>query len=125
MRHRLRSLAPLLILALLACSKTPPENPRPNDSPVHIAVDNRYALAIEVAVLRDGASYRLGVVHPGMQSEFVVPPAYVGGTSVEFTVTPTVVGPAYRSGPVLLAPGETVDLKVSPVLFNSTTQIRP
>jgi hypothetical protein len=120
-----RFLASVLILALVACSKTPPDSPRPNDAPVRLAVDNRYALAIEVAVFRDGASYRLGVVHPGMQSEFVVPPAYVGGTSVEFTVTPTVLGPSYRSGPVLLAPGEIIDLKVSPVLFNSTTAIRP
>lgn len=114
-----------MVLALLACSKRPPESARPNESPVHLAVDNKYALAVEVSVLRDGGRYRLGVVHPGMQSEFVVPPAYVGGSSIEFYVTPTVVGPSYSSGPILLAPGETVDLRVSTVLFSSTTTIRP
>lgn len=115
----------LSALLLTACSKKPPEDVRPNESPVHVAVDNKYALAVEVSVERDGARHRLGVVHPGMQSEFVVPPAYVGGTSIEFTVAPTVVGPGYRSGPILLAPGETVDLRVSTVLFSSTTTIRP
>jgi hypothetical protein len=113
------------MLAGLACSKKQPESVRPNESPVHLAVDNKYALPVEVVVLRDGGSYRLGVVHPGMQGEFVVPPAYVGGSSIEFGVTPTVTGPTYRSGPILLAPGETVDLRVSPVLFSSTTSIRP
>lgn len=124
MRHRLRLLLPVLMLAAIACSKKPPESVRPDESPVHLSVDNKYALPVEVAITRDGGSHRLGVVHPGMQGDFLVPPAYVGGSSIEFTVTPTVVGPAYRSGPMLLAAGETVQLNVAQVLFNSTTTIR-
>lgn len=125
MRYRFRALGSVLLVLAGACSKKAPDQVRPNEAPVHIAVDNKYALAIEVFVTRGGANYRLGLVHPGMQSDFVVPPAYVGGTSVEFVVTPTVTGPSYRSGPTLLAPGEIVDLRVSPVLFSSTTSIRP
>lgn len=124
LRHGFRFFIPVLMLAVLACSKRPPESARPNESPVHLSVDNKYALPVEVSILRDGGSHRLGLVHPGMQADFVVPPTYVGGSSIEFGVTPTVTGPTYRSGPILLAPGETVDLLVAAVLFSSTTSIR-
>lgn len=125
----MRNGLPLLMSAMLvltaACSKTPPENPRPDLAPVHVMVESKFALPVEIAVTAGGSLHRLGIVHPGMQADFLVPPAFVEGRSVEFTVAPQTRAVAYRSGPMLIAPGEVVDLHVAQVLFNCSTSIRP
>jgi hypothetical protein len=97
--------------------------PTPRTS-ASVEVRNNYALAVEIFAQGSGISQRLGTVHPGMEGHFVLPPAMVGGRSVELQVV-SGTGQNFRSGPLLLNPGAVVDLTVQPQLFNSTAVVRP
>lgn len=115
----------LIVLAGVACHRPNPDEIAPTGAKVHVEVQNQYALPVEISATGSGTTYRLGVVHPGMKAHFIVPPALVGGGTVELTATPGPEGQVYRSGPLLVSPGRTIDLRVAQVLFSSTASIRP
>ena len=102
-----------------------PTSPSPNDNPVRVRGHQRHPLAIEVYAIGTGIDQRLGTVHPGMNSEFVIPPNLTTSGGVELQAVAGGQQPAFRSGPLLLAPGSVVDLIVTPQLFNSTVTLRP
>ena len=118
----------LILLALgamsTACGGKHTDTVSPVDAPVTLEAVNNNALPVELFVSSAGASIRLGTVHPGMTAKFTVPPAFVGGRSVEFLANNT-GGDGYRSGTFVLAPGEIVDLNIHARMFNSTTVLRP
>jgi hypothetical protein len=93
---------------------------------VRIEVRNKYMLPMEVYAIGGGTKHRLGTVHPGMLSHFVVPHSVLGSGPVEFQAQPTAAaGELARSGPLLLSPGAVVDFVIAAQLFNSTATIRP
>ena len=100
------------------------EAPR-DDRPVHLHVINRYAFPVDMFAVGSGTSYRMGTVHPGMTSEFVVPRAVLGGGPVEFVAQPADNGRSARSGRLLLRPGAVVDFEVASSLMASTATVRP
>ena len=115
-----------LLLTGTACSRHRSEEPQPVGSPVRIEVRNKYGLPMEVYAVGAGTRYRLGVVHPGMLSQFVVPNTVLGSGPVEFQAQPSATsGELARSGPLLLSPGTVVDFVIGARLFNSTATIRP
>jgi hypothetical protein len=100
--------------------------PQPDANPVRVEVTNNYALPLEIYAVASGINQRLGVVYPGTVGHFNLPPALIGNGSVEFQARPTEPGrQQFRSGPILLAAGETVDFVITPQLFNSTATLRP
>jgi hypothetical protein len=122
---RFRScLAFALALTSAACSQHRTDVVSPADVPVTVAVVNNNALPVEVYISSAGSLHRLGTVHPGMTGRFTVPPAFVGGRSVEFQANNT-GGGTYRSGSLLLAPGEIIDVSIAAQMFSSTTTVRP
>jgi hypothetical protein len=122
----LRILVPAVLLTVSACAHRGGGEVPPASSPVHVEVTNHYGLPMEVSVTGAGSTLRLGIVHPHMVGSFVIPQALLGGGSaVEFRAQPSARGPLFRSGEILLAPGEVVDFVITPVLFNSTVTIRP
>jgi hypothetical protein len=98
--------------------------PRPVDVPVKVKATNNYALPVDIFAVSAGINQRLGTVHPGMTSEFTVPPTLVGGSSVELQARPSDRSGVFRSGPLLLAPGTIVDFVIAAQLFNSTATLR-
>ncbi len=125
MLGRLRVLVPGLLLAASACSRSGAGEVRPSEGPVSVEVTNRYSLPMEVYALGSGITQRLGTVHPGMNSHFVVPQNLIGQGSVRFEARPSGDGQPFRSGDILLAPGAVVDFVIAAQLFNSTVTRRP
>lgn len=118
----------IVLLTVLACSRSRPDDAAPvtEGARVYVEVTNNFALAVEVTAFSAGSNQRLGVVHPGMKAHFTLPPTLINGRQVEFRVAPPATASGgYRSAEMLLAPGSIVDLQVATVLFNSTTTIRP
>lgn len=126
MRRRLWVVAPWLLLAGSGCGRGHAADVAPAESPqVQVEVTNDYSLPVEIYAVGAGIDHRLGTVHPGMSSHFVLPPTMVGGGSVEFQARVFASSGRYRSGPILISPGAVVDLMIASVLFNSTAAVRP
>jgi hypothetical protein len=88
-----------------------------------VVVTNHFTAPTEVIAVGSGISHRLGIVHPGMVSEFVLPQAVIGGGTVE--LFGEVAGSRARSGPLLLLPGAVVDFEIANPLYHSTAVVRP
>jgi hypothetical protein len=113
------------MLSAIGCAKSGTDDAEPVEAPsATVEVRNDHALPVELFVVATGSNQRLGTVYPGMRDSFSVPPAYLGGGSVEMQVR-TAAGHVFRSGPLLLSPGAVVDVSVMPQLFNSTAIVRP
>lgn len=125
MLRRPMVLAPALLVIVSACSHSGGGEVRPTEIPVSVEVTNQHALPMEVYAFGSGITHRLGTVHPGMSSHFVVPINLVGNGSVRFEARPTGSGQPFRSGEILLAPGAVVDFVIADHLFNSTVTRRP
>jgi hypothetical protein len=119
------ALVPALLCAGLACARGGGEDePAPDDSPVRVEVTNDNALPVEIYAVGSGISHRMGTVHPGMASHFVIPQNLVGSGAVELQARTGTAGQPFRSGQLLLAPGTIVDLVIARQLFNSTATLR-
>ncbi|MFL5494220.1 MAG: hypothetical protein ACJ8DC_07550 [Gemmatimonadales bacterium] len=125
MRRRVGVLASALLLTVSACAHSGGSEVQPTGTPVSVEVTNQHALPMEVYALGSGITQRLGTVHPGMGSHFVVPQNLIGNGSVRFEARPTGGGQPFRSGDILLAPGSVVDFMIAAQLFNSTVTRRP
>jgi len=79
---------------------------------------------MEVYAVGSGINHRLGTVHPGLSSRFVIPQNLVGSGSVRFEARPGVSGQPFRSEEILLVPGAVVDFVIGSQLFNSTVTRR-
>lgn len=96
---------------------------QPLDTPVHVNVINNYTLPVDVFALAGGTSYRMGTVHPGVPSHFVLRQAWVSNGPVEFVAQPAGTELPVRSGQLLLAPGDVVDFEIATHLINSTATV--
>ena len=125
MLRGLRVLVAGLLLAVPACARSAGGETRPTDERVAIEVTNRHALPMEIYAVGSGINHRLGTVHPGLSSHFVLPQNLIGSSSVELEARPGGNIQPFRSGEVLLTPGSVVDFVIGAQLFNSTVTRRP
>jgi hypothetical protein len=79
---------------------------------------------MEVYASGSGINHRMGTVHPGMSSHFVIPQNLVGSGSVQFEARPSGGGQPFRSGEVLLGPGSLIEFQIAAQLFSSTVTQR-
>jgi hypothetical protein len=113
----------LMLLAGSGCGRRRQQvRPASADSPIRIVVTNLYTAPMEVVAVGSNISHRLGIVHPGMVGDFVLPQAMVGGGMVELFAGDG--DSRTRSGPLLLSPGVVVDFAIRNPLFNSTASVR-
>jgi hypothetical protein len=124
MHGRLWGLVPALLLTASACARFSGGEAAPAPGSVEVAVTNQNALPMEVYASGSGINHRMGTVHPGMNSHFVVPQTLVGNSSVQFEARPSGGGQPFRSGEILLAPGSLIQFLIAPQLFNSTVTRR-
>jgi hypothetical protein len=78
---------------------------------------------VEVSVTGNGIEHRLGTVHPGMTSRFVVPQFMIGNGMVEFVAAPGGGVDPIHSGELLIAPGDVVEFEIATHLRNSTARV--
>lgn len=98
---------------------------QPGETPIPVVVRSDYALPVDVYVIGRGGTRRLGTVHPGLESTFQIPQAYLSPGGVTELEVRASDGPTFRSGDLLLASGDIIDLHVALRLFSSTATIRP
>jgi hypothetical protein len=121
----LRVVVPALLLTASACAHSGGgEEPQPAEGSVYFEVTNQHALPMEVYAVGSGITHRMGTVHPGMSSQFVVPQNLIGNGSVRFEARPSGGGQPFLSGDLLLAPGAIVEFTIAAQLFNSTVTRR-
>jgi len=120
----LRFLVPVLLLTAYACARPSGGEAAPTAGTVEVSVTNQNALPMEVYASGSGINHRMGTVHPGMDSHFVLPQNLVGNGSVQFEARPSGGGQPFRSGEVLLAPGSLIQFQIAAQLFNSTVTRR-
>jgi hypothetical protein len=94
------------------------------DGGVYLNVTNRSGSPMEIYAVGSGTLYRMGTVYPGLESRLVIRPGMIVNGSVELRA---VSGnrPAFRSGPILLVPGDVVDLQLEDQSVISTATVRP
>lgn len=113
-----------LLLAGISCAhRRPGADAQPADAPVHVNVINHYTLPVDVFAVGSGVTYRMGTVHPGIASTFVLRQSMVGNGPVEFVAQPAGTEPPVRSGQLLLAPGDVVEFEITTPLFHSTATV--
>ncbi len=113
------------VLLVAGCSLLPhhhksnqPEDEAPEqpvqDVGLHVA--NHNWSDIVVFAVRGSSRMRLGDVATGMQADFVVPRNMVIGGSITVYLHP-IGGPRdYSTGPILVSPGQEIDLRVENAL---------
>jgi hypothetical protein len=127
MRRRSWCLIAALVLAGTSCGHrrgTAADTGTPGvENPVHLNVINHYTLPVDVFVIAAGTTYRMGTVHPGVPSHFVLREAMVMNGPVELVAQPAGTESPVRSGQLLLAPGDVVDFEIESHLLNSTATV--
>jgi len=116
----------VVVLALaVACNRPPRTDVAPTGTPVTVVVHSDYTQPMDVYVLGNSTTMRLGIVHPGVVSTFKMPATMLqSGTSVELVARVVAGGATARSGPQFLQAGVTVDFYVTLRLFNSYAAVR-
>jgi hypothetical protein len=94
------------------------------DGGVYLNVVNHSGRPMEIFATGSGTIYRMGTVLPGLQSRLVIRPGMIVNGTVEFRAT-SGNAPAFRSGPILLAPGDVVDLQLEDQSVISSATVRP
>jgi alpha-amylase len=94
---------------------------------VLVNVANHYEVPMEVYVVGGGTRYRMGVVNPGIPSQFVLRRALLASDrKVEFVVHASGHGPGISSGLLQLRAGDRiVDLEITTFLFGTRATVRP
>ncbi|HEY5939643.1 MAG TPA: hypothetical protein VIT87_02400 [Gemmatimonadales bacterium] len=113
------------MLTISACARSGGDEVSPAHEPVSIEVTNRHALPMEIYAVGSGINHRLGTVHPGLSSHFVLPQNLIGSSSVQLEARAGQNFRPFRSGEILMAPGSVVDFVIGAQLFNSTVTLRP
>lgn len=112
------------LASLAACShKNSDEQPLPEPDPISVRVKNENFLDMNVAVVANGVSRRLGTVSGNAVATFRVPYKVVIGISVAITATPIGGRGQASTGGVNVSPGQVVEFRVAPVLRQSSVSV--
>jgi hypothetical protein len=102
------------------------EQMQPHAGPVDVNVTNNSQSAMEIFVVGNGTSHRMGTVAPGVPRRFELPPGIVAaGGHVQFLAQASGAGPRVQSDEVVVAPGDVVDFEITTNLVGSRATVRP
>lgn len=116
-----------LLTAVLAVSGACARNHAPGDiapaNGITVDVNNENFYDMDVYVVSYGLATRLGTVTGNHEESFVLDPSVV---SQDLRIVAAPIGGNGRAttGPLVVAPGQTVTFKIAPLLRNSSTFIR-
>jgi hypothetical protein len=98
----------------------------PHAAPIDVNVTNNSQSAMEIFVVGNGTSHRMGTVAPGVPRRFELPPGMVAaGGHVQFLAQASGAGPRVQSDEVVVAPGDVVDFEITTNLVGSRATVRP
>jgi len=117
-------IALLTLLALVSACGGRAARRSPTGEPVTVEVDNQNYLDVVVFALRDGTSARLGDVSGLMRGTFDVPDHLIVVGTVRLLVDPVGSPQAYLTDPILVSPGDIVELRVAGVIGMSSWSVR-
>jgi hypothetical protein len=124
-RPRYSRIALALILVIAACSRNKAHDddfyPRMDPIPIHVRNEN--FLDMNVAVVSNGVSRRLGMVAGNSAGDFKVDWAVANGQGIILTATPIGGRGLAASGSLNVAPGQVVEFKIGSVLRQSTAMV--
>ena len=125
-RSRYSRIAFALILLVASCSRNKAHDddfyPRMDPIPIHVRNEN--FLDMNVAVVSNGVSRRLGMVAGNSAGDFKVDWAVANGQGIILTAVPIGGRGSAVSGSLNVAPGQMVEFKIGSVLRQSTAIVR-
>ena len=120
----------VLVAALLlgaGCATRSRENSgtdvRSAEGDISVSVRNEHGFPVTVNAIGSGVSWKMGRIPPGTSGNFRVPMALVSNGPVEFEAVADFSAP-FRSGALMLRPGQVVDFTVKSPLYASTAIVR-
>jgi len=103
-----------------------PDQPRPHAARVSVNVTNNSQSAMEIFVVGNGTSHRIGTVAPGVPRTFDLPPGIVAADGhVRLVAQASGAGPRVQSDEVVVTPGDVVDFEIMTNLVGSRATVRP
>jgi hypothetical protein len=128
--HRIRARTTALALMLLALAtacvrhpQTEDEEPGIKADPIHIHVRNENFLDMNVFVIVNGVSRRLGTVTGNGSGDFTVDWGITIGQSIAIQAVPIGGRGSANSGQLSIGLGQMIDFTVAPVLRQSTVSV--
>jgi hypothetical protein len=127
-RFRSRSIALALMMSALAtaCSRHPEtedEQPLVKPDPIHVHVRNENFLDVNVYMVVNGVSRRLGTVTGNGSGDFTVDWGITVGESISLRAVPIGGSGSANTGQLSLGLGQMIDFTVAPVLRQSTVSV--
>ena len=116
-------LALVVVLSACAHGKGQEDDFYPRMEPIPIHVRNENFLDMNVAVVSNGVSRRLGQVSGNSAGDFKVDWAVANGQGIILTATPIGGRGSANSGSLNVAPGQVVEFKIGSVLRQSTAMV--
>ena len=116
-------LALVVVLSACARNKGHDDDFYPRMEPIPIHVRNENFLDMNVAVVSNGVSRRLGQVSGNSAGDFKVDWAVANGQGIILTATPIGGRGSASSGSLNVAPGQVVEFKIGSVLRQSTAMV--
>ena len=124
-RFSRRRYALALLVVLAACSRNKKQSddfyPRMEPIPVHVKNEN--FLDMNVAVVSNGVSRRLGLVSGNSSASFKVEWSVASAQGIILTATPIGGRGSAGSGSLIVAPGQVIDFRIGSVLRQSTASV--
>ncbi len=129
--HRIRAHSTALALIFLALASACVRHPQTEDDPqasvraepIHIHVRNENFLDVNVFVIVNGVSRRLGTVTGNGARDFTVDWGITIGQSIAIQAVPIGGRGSANSGQLSIGLGQVIDFTVAPVLRQSTVSV--
>ncbi|HEY2163791.1 MAG TPA: hypothetical protein VGH04_07375 [Gemmatimonadaceae bacterium] len=125
-RSRSTALAMVLLALAAACSRHPQtedEEPLVKPDPIHVHVRNENFLDVNVFMIVNGASRRLGTVTGNGSGDFTVDWGITIGQSIALRAVPIGGSGSANTGQLSIGLGEMIEFTVAPVLRQSTVSV--
>ncbi|HET9982788.1 MAG TPA: hypothetical protein VFQ38_04360 [Longimicrobiales bacterium] len=125
-----RAVASVLVVALLAGGcvwpfgrKNEDQSEEPAPEPITLRVTNHNWSDVVIYVLPSGSRIRLGSVVTGQQADFVLPLNYTPNGVMSLLVDPIGSRETFRTGNILVSPGQQVELVIENQLSTSSWSV--
>lgn len=125
-RFRTTALALMLLALATACIRHPEtedDEPQQRADPIHVHVRNENFLDVNVFMIVNGVSRRLGTVTGNGSGDFNVDWGITIGQSISLQAVPIGGRGSANSGQLSIGLGQVIDFTVAPVLRQSTVTV--
>jgi len=112
-----------LLTLLGACARNKNQGDYPRADPIPVHVRNENFADMNVAVVANGISRRLGLVTGNSSADFKIAWSVANGQGLVLTATPIGGRGLAGSGALSVSPGQVIEFKIGSVLRQSTAVV--